>query len=247
MPHGTIANECLSPSALGRFVNVDDCRAKFAPPSKFTADSRNIIDCIRCSAKSILSPEPDTSTKTGDVRVLGGDYFVRVHGGNSSVRKITFNIVDPDAPAGAVRSLERPDDHVYLAAVDRELEQLDEPNTIVAFARQIDVLYNFPLKTTGPTARERKFGGWLFTEIAPSGQTYFTRADLVRTIAHRYHNIYTEEAAASTVMPGYIPGTYSRVATNGPYGIYGHVLDDLALLAICWDAASNVWTLQLDA
>lgn len=232
MPEEEVANEC-------RNMVAPDTRA-----SKLTDDHNNIFGCVDYVVRNMLAPDPPAAaTKHGGDSVFS-EQFVAVRGGSASSRNITFSVVDLDAPAGTPRSQEQPDDHVYLT---QDIEQLEDPNAKVALVGQIDVLYNYPLGTKGPTEREQQLGGWVFTETAPNGQPYFTRADLVRAIANRYRTIYAEEAAASDVEPGYVPGMYSRVATNGPYGIYGHVIDDLALLAVSQDLVSGVWILQVDA
>ena len=248
---------------------ANECRNLVAPAtraSKLTDDDHNnIFGCVDYVVRNMLAPDPPAAaTKPAPAakkpapaakkpkraaKKHGGDsvfseQFVAVRGGSASSRNITFSVVDLDAPAGTPRSQEQPDDHVYLT---QDLEQLEDPNAKVALVGQIDVLYNYPLGTKGPTEREQQLGGWVFTETAPNGQPYFTRADLVRAIANRYRTIYAEEAAASDVEPGYVPGMYSRVATNGPYGIYGHVIDDLALLAVSQDLVSGMWILQVDA
>lgn len=56
-----------------------------------------------------------------------------------------------------------------------------------------------------------------------------TRENFVDLVTRCYREIYETEDKTSSVEPGYIPGMCNRVRTNGDYGIWGHVLSDLAL------------------
>jgi hypothetical protein len=48
---------------------------------------------------------------------------------------------------------------------------------------------------------------------------------------------YREDTTSGANPPGNNPGTYNRVTTNGPYGIWGHRIGDL-----CYNGNSTVTT-----
>ncbi|TXD81899.1 hypothetical protein ESY86_18335 [Subsaximicrobium wynnwilliamsii] len=63
----------------------------------------------------------------------------------------------------------------------------------------------------------------------------FTRAELVSAVSAAYHRIYKEELETSIIKT--IPveereGTVNRNETNGSYGIWGHDIGDLVLVAV---------------
>jgi hypothetical protein len=54
----------------------------------------------------------------------------------------------------------------------------------------------------------------------------FKALDFLRCVHEVYSRIYQEEDSA-VGNPGYIPGMYNRAASDGPYGIWGHYMEDL--------------------
>ena len=52
----------------------------------------------------------------------------------------------------------------------------------------------------------------------------FTMLDFLRCVHDGYTQIYAAEK-----NPGEIPGSYNRSKSEGPYGIWGHHIDDLCL------------------
>ena len=62
------------------------------------------------------------------------------------------------------------------------------------------------------------------TELTFTQNGGFTRRDLYRAIYDGYQRIYSAEPD-----PGTIPGMANRARSTGPYGIYGHYLEDLII------------------
>lgn len=158
---------------------------------------------------------------------------------------IAFEIVDEEAPAGEYGSAEDPSPYIHLADPAEDLEGMKGADDRVIDRSSIQVLYSYPLGTTGPSALEKTLDGWVFEETAPAG--FFTRADLVRAIASRYKAIYAEEEATTQVEPHFIPGMLNRAPSNGKYAIWGHVLDDLLLHTVTYEPEHDVYTLGIDS
>ena len=91
---------------------------------------------------------------------------------------------------------------------------LIDGDEIVADSPEITIVFNYPLK--------HKF------EFEFTNDNNFTRKDFWRVVYEGYLRIYEEEdvAVGST---GNIPGLFNRATSNGPYGIWGHHIDDLYL------------------
>jgi hypothetical protein len=156
---------------------------------------------------------------------------------------VEFLVTDSDAPPGSA-----PDSESFILLDDpsEAIEDLQGADEEVVAKPTIRVLYSYPFGTAGPSAPEQEFGGWIFEEAAPNGRS-FTRADLVRAVSARYHQIYAEEEATSAVAPQYIPGMLNRAPTNGKYQIWGHTLSDLALRSVAYDAAADLYALGIDS
>jgi hypothetical protein len=74
----------------------------------------------------------------------------------------------------------------------------------------IRILFNYPLSNS-------------VTKTFQS-QTGFTRRDILRCIYEGYSEIYAAEPD-----PGYAKGTANRAQSRGPYGIWGHYINDLVV------------------
>ena len=91
---------------------------------------------------------------------------------------------------------------------------LIEPDELMIKWDEISILFDYPLKNSVRLA---------FTN--PGG---FTRFDFFRCVYEGYLNIYKEENAVDG-DPGMVPGMLNRARSDGPHGIWGHVMEDLCL------------------
>jgi hypothetical protein len=109
-----------------------------------------------------------------------------------------------------------PDGDIRFATVldYQEIEaghlELCGANETIAETNQIRILFNYPLTNS-------------VTKTFQS-QTGFTRRDLLRCIYEGYSEIYAAEPD-----PGYARGTANRRQSKGPYGIWGHYINDLVI------------------
>lgn len=107
---------------------------------------------------------------------------------------------------------------VELEHPDKDLEQLIDKNEVVINNNKVTLIIDYPL------TKECRF------ELASSNG--FTRAQLVKQISEKYHQIYQEEetsAMTKTIPADKRTTLYNRNQTDGKYGIWGHDLADLAL------------------
>ncbi len=75
----------------------------------------------------------------------------------------------------------------------------------------------------------------------------FTRALLARLISDEYHNIYEIEEQTTDKSPALLSGWLNRNETNGAYGIYGHMIEDLLLHTLWYDPSTRVVRLGVDS
>ncbi len=123
-------------------------------------------------------------------------------------------------PAGGVR----------IHEPEPALARLDQPEEIVIPFEHAMLVIAFPLTTPASIPIS-----------APITQG-FTRAELVRTICEEYSNVYDAEegsAATTTIPMEERLHPYRRNRTDGAYGIWGHDLQDLVLIAVRWTRKSN--------
>jgi hypothetical protein len=85
--------------------------------------------------------------------------------------------------------------------------------------------YDYPLSHTVRFARTRK-NGW-------------TRRALAKQIREDYERIYREEDEA-VGRTGHIPGMLNRDKSEGPYGIWGHDIDDLVVERVKYNPRTHV-------
>ncbi len=93
-------------------------------------------------------------------------------------------------------------------------ESVIAPDELVIPEEEITIRFTYPLST-----KEE------FTYIQKGG---FTRMDLYRCIYEGYTEIYTVEEEAVGDLGTY-EMLYNRRTSDGPYGIWGHYLDDLVI------------------
>jgi hypothetical protein len=147
---------------------------------------------------------------------------------------VNFKVKNPDdnGPSPYVGLTKKQQKH--------SLKYLYDPNATVIDDPMLTLVIDYPLRH--PT--EVTLGPCL---------AGFTREDLVRLIGSAYRKIYREEKASSTLpvetMARRNPGCslMNRAETNGKYGIYGHVLDDLLLHTIVYHRNTHTLMLKIDS
>ena len=121
--------------------------------------------------------------------------------------------------------------YIHVADPDHDIKNQVDPDEIVINMNKIYVRYTYPL--TNHVILE-------FT--ADNG---FTRAELAKKVCAGYKQIYDEEEISG--KPGYIrPGCLNRATSHGPYGIWGHVIDDLVLYEVV-QIQDNLFELGVDS
>lgn len=62
-----------------------------------------------------------------------------------------------------------------------------------------------------------------------TGKSGITRKKLAEVACKHYRKMYKEEDKSTKIKPGLIKGMFNRRETNGKFGIWGHVIEDLIL------------------
>lgn len=88
----------------------------------------------------------------------------------------------------------------------------------------VDFVYDYPLSVVVHRVHTLKSGKW-------------TRRKVARTIQNDYARIYREEDKVDSV--GNIPGMLNRATSQGPYGIWGHVIEDLVIEGVTYNPQTN--------
>lgn len=91
---------------------------------------------------------------------------------------------------------------------------------LIGEARRLKVNIDYPLS--------KKASFWYTWE------KWFEPSDLILAICDQYRNIYKEEALSLTECTS-SPTIYNRGKSNGKWGIWGHVIEDLYLEKITID------------
>jgi len=108
--------------------------------------------------------------------------------------------------------------------VDSDGENIINHDEIITKLEDIEIFFNYPLNDPFITSFHNEGG--------------FTMADFHRVVRDEYRRIYREEEAASgdpgIVGPISPDGTtcVNRAQSDGPYGIWGHVIGDLYIEGI---------------
>lgn len=97
-------------------------------------------------------------------------------------------------------------------AKDYLRKRLINPDEIIIEDEKITIRFTYPLSIEVLVECEKKGG--------------FSRMDLFRLIYENYKRIYDEETAA-VGDPGIYERLYNRKKSEGPYGIWGHYLEDI--------------------
>jgi hypothetical protein len=109
-------------------------------------------------------------------------------------------------------------DIVYISQGPYEKEFIKNPDEIVIPLKEIKIKYTYPL--SNPV---------VFTYQSEDG---FTRLMLINNICETYKNIYKLEEEISDAPGRAWEGSLNRGTSDGPYGIWGHDIDDLSLDAM---------------
>jgi hypothetical protein len=144
-----------------------------------------------------------------------------------------------------------------IRLVEPELNLLIDPDTIVLNESNVILQITYPLEQPADFKIESKNG--------------FTRRALAQIIIDKYKQVYDEEEKGSTlpnetiaernirtciaskskrssIING-INGIYliNRAKTNGPYGIWGHSIDDLIVGVATFDTETKILSLGVDS
>lgn len=106
---------------------------------------------------------------------------------------------------------------------------LIDGDEIVTDSPEITIVFSYPLKS--------KF------ELKFTNDGNFTRKDFWRAVYEGYLKIYGEEDTAVGPTDN-IPGMCNRAPSEGPYGIWGHHIDDLYLEGVR-EISSNKFELSM--
>jgi len=100
----------------------------------------------------------------------------------------------------------------------------------LGLAGEYAFVYNYPLSSPA-----------MFTHMLTAKMT---ARDILRLGKADYENIYKEEDAA-VGNTGNIPGMLNRSSSAGPYGIWGHHIEDLYFEGINIDDVNNIITFDI--
>lgn len=161
---------------------------------------------------------------------------------------ITFQTTWPNAQPGEYGSSDDPTPYVRLANPQESLENMSMADEIVIDKPSIEVMFNYPLEHEH-----------ILTIFPPDGESNFTRAGLAKAISLKYQEIYQEENESTAIIPESCAERslreeggggillLNRVTTNGKWGIWGHVLEDLDLHSVWYDEEAGYYSLGIDS
>lgn len=184
------------------------------------------------------------SLKRGEVPARGFDALkFTLPGSGTHAPRIEARMVqandpadNPPVPAAVMRTIEK---HLLHFGGEVHLESVTEDElgglpTTTAYPAGFPavMLFQYPL-------RPNVGFDWVYETESPSGLTV---RDIARCIAATYRVMYAaEEAAVRTEAHAARAGSSSlnRGQTDGPFGIWGHDLDDLVLEGFTWAPNSS--------
>ena len=108
--------------------------------------------------------------------------------------------------------------------------RLVNADEIIIEDEKITIRFTYPLSIEVLVACEKKGG--------------FSRKDLFKLIYENYKRIYVEETA-TVGDPGIDERLYNRKKSKGPYGIWGHYLEDLFLEVIRYNQEEKIVYLSI--
>jgi hypothetical protein len=101
-----------------------------------------------------------------------------------------------------------------LTASAADIDKITDPDEVVCTDKEITIVFDYPLESA--------------VEFHFKSDKGFTRLDFYKLIRATYERIYDAEDAACG-QTGNQPGLLNRARSNGPYGIWGHVIGDLCI------------------
>lgn len=120
--------------------------------------------------------------------------------------------------------------HIIDYADEELRNRIIDPDEIIIPDEKITLRITYPLSVKLIYEYEQKGG--------------FSRKDLFRIIYEAYKKIYDEEQE-QVGDPGTYERLYNRRKSDGPYGIWGHYLDDLYLEFIRYDPKTKTVNLAI--
>lgn len=93
--------------------------------------------------------------------------------------------------------------------------KVEQPDAVFDNASTIEVEFEYPLAKPARVIFKAANG--------------FSRQTFFNEVRETYRHIYKQEALTTKIAPDMLPGLGNRNTTDGKYGIWGHVLDDLYL------------------
>lgn len=120
--------------------------------------------------------------------------------------------------------------HIIDYANEELRNRIINPDEIIIPDEKITLRITYPLSVEVLYEYEQKGG--------------FSRKDLFQIIYKEYKKIYDEEEEQAG-DPGTYERLYNRRESNGPYGIWGHYLDDLYLEFIRYDPKTKIVNLAI--
>jgi len=160
------------------------------------------------------------------------------------MQHIDFKVIYPEAKSGEYGSAEDPSPYFGLSAerMTRSVGGLQDKFDVVIDKPRIRVVFSYPLE------KEH------IIELTPLfGAKNFTRVGLGKAVSVQYQRIYEEEEKTSSLREETYSNRYencalmNRAPTDGKWGIWGHVLDDLDLREVEYDEEKDLYYLIIDS
>jgi len=95
---------------------------------------------------------------------------------------------------------------------DENKDKVVNPDELVTGEKEIEIVFDYPLSQEAVLKFKSENG--------------FTRKDFLVAVRDGYRQIYREEDEVCGET-GSVPGLLNRDKSNGPHGIWGHVIGDL--------------------
>lgn len=124
--------------------------------------------------------------------------------------------------------------HIHLADPTETVRHLKNPDEIVIPMRKIIIIIDYPLENP------------VRFELNSKSDYGFDRAELAEKISLAYQKIYREEYEAVGDPGTVTPFMFNRATSSGPYGIWGHYIDDLDLIEV-EQIENNIFGLSVDS
>ena len=126
---------------------------------------------------------------------------------------------------------------INISDPTEDLKRLIDADEIIVNNNEATIIVRYPLNDSAT-----------FT-ISSENKKGFTRKEIVEHVCNIYKRIYKEEDETTTeVEPRSNNGVtvLNRSRTNGKYGIWGHVIEDLLLEGIIVHTLKNITVIELE-